>query len=83
MRGSRAILCGVLLLTACAEPEEPARSPEPTFEESRTGCRKPWSDYNKGIRWRKDLSGAFDQARRENKLVFYYLLVGDLDKSHC
>jgi hypothetical protein len=82
--GKMAILAlGVLLLGACAEPEAPVRCRCTLPGNGRTGCSKDWPDYNKGIRWHTDLGEAFQLARQEGKLVFYFLLVGDLNKSHC
>jgi hypothetical protein len=83
MRNAAAIALGLLLLGACAEPEPRIRCRCTLPENGRTGCTKPWPDYNKGIRWHTDLREAFQLAHQEGKLVFYFLLVGDLDKSHC
>lgn len=39
-----------------------------------------WPLYNKGVRWQKSLEDARALARKEGKLVLYYLNTGDLDK---
>ena len=40
----------------------------------------PWKLYNKGVRWQKTLEDAKKLAKKEGKLVLYYLNTGDIDK---
>ena len=77
------VVLALLALAACADPEPPARCRCVPLDVGPSGCRDPWTEYNEGIRWHSDLGEAFQLARQEKKLVFYFLLVGDLDKSHC
>jgi len=77
-----AVIVGLLVLSACAEAR-PVRCRCQPPEVGPSGCLEPWAGYNEGIRWHTDLEEAFQLARQEKKLVFYFLVVGDLDKSQC
>ena len=83
MRGLPWVLMATLSWTACGETPEPVTCRCESPEVGRGGCRNPWPLYNEGIRWHTDLEEASGLARQEGKLLFYFLLVGDLDKSHC
>ncbi len=71
-----------LLLVAAAPPQESpeSKSPPPCCDGKNP---KPWADYNKGIRWSQPAVEAVEQARRDNKLLMIFQLVGDLDKEGC
>lgn len=77
------LLLGLLGLSACSRSDFPIHCECKPLDVGLSGCRKPWTSYNEGIRWHSNLEEAFSLARQEKKLVFYFLLVGDLDKSHC
>ena len=83
MLGRWHFILGLLAITACAEAVPPTHCQCQPLEVGPSGCRKPWADYNEGIRWHTNLGETFRLARQEKKLVFYFLLVGDMDKSHC
>ena len=82
MRATPVFLLAILALAACGEAD-PVACRCTTLEVGRGGCRNPWPGYNEGIRWHMDLEEACAIARQEGKLIFYFLVVGDLDKSHC
>jgi hypothetical protein len=48
-----------------------------------SGSRKDWDGYRKGIVWHYSVEEAMKIARAENKMVFWYHVVGDLDKEGC
>jgi hypothetical protein len=83
MRSKWAAALGLLALTACSDSDLPVRCECKPLDVGLSGCRKPWAAYNEGIRWHTNLDEAFKRARQEKKLVFYFMVVGDLDKSHC
>jgi hypothetical protein len=68
----------LVALTACSESEPPVRC---ECRPSELG--RKWPRYNEGVRWHTSLEEACKRARQEGKLVFYYLLVGDMDKELC
>ena len=43
----------------------------------------PWAGYNKAITWETSLADAQKKAKAENKLLMYFVLVGELDKEGC
>ena len=49
----------------------------------RASGQKPWAQYNRGIRWEPSLGAAVERAWAENKLILFFLMVGDLDKDGC
>jgi len=52
-------------------------------EVGESGSRIDWDGYRKGIVWHYSVDEAMKIAKAEGKLVFWYHLVGDLDKEGC
>lgn len=52
-------------------------------EVGASGSRKNWEGYSKGVRWHYEIDEALKMAQAEGKLVFWYHVVGDLDKEGC
>lgn len=48
-----------------------------------SGSRSDWAGYRAGIVWHYSVEEALKIARAENKMVFWYHVVGDLDKEGC
>ena len=48
-----------------------------------SGSRNDWAGYRKEIAWHYSVEEALKFARAENKMVFWYHVVGDLDKEGC
>ena len=44
---------------------------------------KPWSGYNKIVRWEPTLFDAQRKAKEEGKLIVLFRMVGDLDLEGC
>ena len=47
------------------------------------GTAKPWSGYNKVVKWENTLADAQERARKDGKLILFFQLVGDLDLEGC
>jgi len=48
-----------------------------------SGSRVDWEGYGKGVRWHYSVDEAMKIAKDQNRLVFWYHVVGDLDKEGC
>lgn len=61
------------------------QAPPPQEEEEccRKGVPQPWSGYNKGIEWTMPNKEAFQEAKKDHRLILYFHLVGDLNKGGC
>jgi hypothetical protein len=44
---------------------------------------KPWSGYDRGVRWETSLDEARKRAAKEGKPVLFHQLVGRMDKEGC
>ena len=78
----------VLLLAAgSASPEDSGRKPECRCAERRevgdSGSKADWPGYNRGVRWHRSLEEARKIALGRGRPVFYFQVVGDLDKEGC
>ncbi len=61
---------------------------QPSIRKENRCCNKqgtplPWDGYNNGVKWAESMDKAYDQARKEKKLLMVFTLVGDLDKGGC
>lgn len=79
MRRRWMVVLSLVALAACAEPEPPARCECKPPDPAAAG----WPLYNQGVRWHTSLQEARALARKERKLVLYFVLVGALDKTAC
>ena len=73
----KALLIVPLLVTAVTAQDCPPRKvkpPKPTAT---------WPLYQKGVQWEESLEQAQALAKKEGKLVFYYHIVGDMDRAGC
>ena len=76
----RFIAFAALFLVGAAPPQETPKSPPPCCDGKNP---KPWADYNKGVKWSQPAVESVEKARRENKLLMVFQLVGDVDKEGC
>jgi hypothetical protein len=44
---------------------------------------RPWKQPKNGVLWEKSFEDAQEKAKRENKPILLYQLVGDLTKEGC
>lgn len=71
------------MLVSCSEAIPPTRCQCTPRKVGQSGSRIPWPEYNQGIHWHTSLEEAQRMAGEQKKLVFYFLVVGDLDKEGC
>ena len=48
-----------------------------------SGSRKDWDGFRKDIKWHYSVDEALKIAQAEGKMIFWYHVVGDLDKEGC
>ena len=76
------VLVGIALVSALREPSKPVCRCVPR-EVGASGSRVDWPGYTQGIRWHYSVDEAMEIARAQRRLVFWYHVVGDLDKEGC
>ena len=72
----RRVLAMALLLTGSTGAQEEKKCCD-------RGVPRPWTDYDKGVQWTKPFDAAVERAKRENKMLLVFHLVGDMDKEGC
>lgn len=70
-----------LLLLAASPPQESSDGKPPPCCDGKTPY--PWAEYNKGVQWSQPAVETVERARRENRLIMFFQVVGDLDKEGC
>ena len=86
MRPKPLVILLSFLVLAAARADEPRPKTECRCkhrEVGDSGSKKDWALYQKGVRFHTSLDEARAMAKEEEKLVFYFHLVGDLDKEGC
>ena len=76
----------VLGLVLAAMQEKPVDHPCSCHprEVGASGSKVDWKGYRQGcIEWHYDANEALKIAAERKKLVFWYLVAGDLDKEGC
>jgi hypothetical protein len=74
---------GLALVSAIQDPVDHPCKCHPR-EVGASGSKKDWEAYRKGsIAWHYSIDESLKIAQEKKKIVFWYLVAGDLDKEGC